>query len=65
MHGLSTRTLPMSTALDPAPLTRWMIDANAQVWKQYVEHDFVVQLGKGTLAKESFKHFIMSVPSLV
>jgi hypothetical protein len=28
------------------------------VWQQYVEHDFVRQLGKGTLSQERFIHFL-------
>jgi thiaminase len=28
------------------------------VWKQYVEHDFVRQLGNGTLSQECFIHFL-------
>ncbi|ETW85143.1 hypothetical protein HETIRDRAFT_470181 [Heterobasidion irregulare TC 32-1] len=35
-----------------------LIETNASVWKQYVEHDFVKQLGSGTLPKECFVHFI-------
>jgi hypothetical protein len=31
------------------------------VWKQYVEHDFFKQLGKGTLSRESFIHFLKCV----
>jgi hydroxymethylpyrimidine/phosphomethylpyrimidine kinase len=31
------------------------------VWKQYVEHDFFKQLGKGTLSRESFVHFLKCV----
>jgi len=34
------------------------IEECANDWKEYVRHKFVVQLGNGTLPKESFVHFI-------
>jgi len=37
---------------------RTLICSNAEVWKQYVRHDFVRQLGEGTLSRERFIHFI-------
>jgi hydroxymethylpyrimidine/phosphomethylpyrimidine kinase / thiaminase len=36
---------------------RTLIRSNADVWKQYVQHDFVKQLGQGTLSRERFIHF--------
>lgn len=39
-------------------MTKMFIEECAADWKEYVAHEFVQQLGKGTLAKESFVHFI-------
>ncbi|KAF8959768.1 Phosphomethylpyrimidine kinase-domain-containing protein [Flammula alnicola] len=40
-------------------LTPSLIPQSAEKsWKEYVEHDFVRQLGKGTLDRECFVHFI-------
>ena len=38
-----------------------LIRSNAEVWKQYVRHDFVRHLGEGTLSREGFLHFIKCV----
>ena len=46
------------TPSDPYPLVRTLIRSNADIWKQYVRHDFVRQLGEGTLERERFLHFI-------
>jgi hydroxymethylpyrimidine/phosphomethylpyrimidine kinase / thiaminase len=46
------------TPNDPYPLVRMLIRSNADIWKQYVEHDFVRQLGQGTLSRDRFVHFI-------
>ena len=35
-----------------------LIRSNVGVWKQYVQHDFVKQLGQGTLSRERFIHFL-------
>jgi len=44
-----------------------LIRSNMDVWKHYVEHDFVKQLGQGTLPRERFIHFLkcasVAVPS--
>ena len=37
---------------------RTLIRSNVSVWKQYVQHDFVKQLGQGTLSRERFIHFL-------
>ncbi|KAI9453741.1 hypothetical protein F5148DRAFT_458710 [Russula earlei] len=58
MHSLLPRVLPRPTQSDPYPLVRMLICSNAGLWKQYVEHDFIKQLGKGTLSRERFIHFI-------
>jgi hypothetical protein len=47
------------SAADPHPLVRHMISATAGIWHEYVEHEFVRELGKGTLDERCFKHFIM------
>ena len=46
------------TRNDPYPLVRMLICSNADVWKQYVQHEFVKQLGIGTLSRERFIHFL-------
>jgi hypothetical protein len=46
------------TTNDPYPLVRTLIRSNVGVWKQYVQHDFVRQLGQGTLSRERFIHFL-------
>ncbi|KAH7928157.1 hypothetical protein BV22DRAFT_1126761 [Leucogyrophana mollusca] len=46
------------TAGNPHPLTRALIHSTRGIWKEYVQHDFVILLGKGTLQRESFLHFI-------
>lgn len=38
-----------------------LIASTSQIWKEYVEHEFVQQLGKGVLAREKFIHFIKYV----
>ncbi|KAH9972904.1 Ribokinase-like protein [Russula compacta] len=58
MHPLLPRVLRRPTQNDPYPLVRTLILANAGEWKQYVQHDFVKQLGQGTLSRERFIHFI-------
>ncbi|KAH8995894.1 hypothetical protein EDB86DRAFT_2921246 [Lactarius hatsudake] len=52
MHPLFSRPLNRPTPSDPYPLVRTLIRSNADVWKQYVRHDF------GTLSRERFLHFI-------
>lgn len=47
---------PSST--NPYPLTQYFIHATRKAWKDYVEHEFVVLLGRGTLPKENFIKFI-------
>ena len=38
-----------------------LIESNAKEWKDYVEHEFVCQLGKGTLDRAHFIHFVKFV----
>lgn len=35
------------------------------VWKQYVQHDFVKQLGQGTLSRERFIHFLKCATTVI
>ncbi len=42
---------------NPTPFTSHLI-ANAPEWDAYVKHPFVVALGKGTLPRDAFAHYI-------
>ncbi|KAF9533682.1 Phosphomethylpyrimidine kinase-domain-containing protein [Crepidotus variabilis] len=57
-HNLSSQVVPRASPTNKYPLTRLLIDSTKQSWKEYVEHEFVVQLGKGTLDKHKFIAFI-------
>ena len=46
---------------DRYPLTRALISSTASAWKEFVEHPFVRELGKGLLDKRCFVHFIKYV----
>jgi hydroxymethylpyrimidine/phosphomethylpyrimidine kinase len=35
-----------------------LIQSDLGLWKSYVKHPFVVQLGQGTLPRECFEHYI-------
>lgn len=35
-----------------------LIDASHQQWSAYIQHDFVCQLGRGTLAEDRFRHYL-------
>ncbi|KAI6017536.1 Phosphomethylpyrimidine kinase-domain-containing protein [Pisolithus microcarpus] len=43
---------------NPFPLTYSLIRNTSAKWSKYVQHEFVIQLGKGTLERSSFLHFI-------
>ncbi|KAA1477671.1 hypothetical protein DENSPDRAFT_933847 [Dentipellis sp. KUC8613] len=58
MHPTLLRSIPLPTDSNPHPFLRLLIRTNADIWKTYVQHPFVQQLGRGTLARESFIHFI-------
>jgi len=58
MHPLLPRVLHRPVRSDPYPLVRTLIRSNEDMWKQYVQHDFVKQLGQGTLSRDRFIHFI-------
>ena len=42
-----------------APLAQRLQDACVHSWDAYVRHEFVRQLGEGTLAPAAFKHYLM------
>lgn len=42
----------------PHPFTDYLIAQTGDLWRKYVYHPFVVQLGKGTLPMKAFLHFI-------
>ncbi|KAJ6630285.1 Phosphomethylpyrimidine kinase-domain-containing protein [Mycena sp. CBHHK59/15] len=58
LHSVAQMGIPRRTPSNPYPFTRLLISGSAAIWKEYVEHDFVQRLGKGTLAQASFVHFI-------
>ncbi|KDQ59785.1 hypothetical protein JAAARDRAFT_33355 [Jaapia argillacea MUCL 33604] len=58
LHSISLARIPPPTPSNPHPFTRILIQSTSKIWKEYVEHDFVKQLGMGTLPKTHFVHFI-------
>ncbi|KAF8437560.1 Phosphomethylpyrimidine kinase-domain-containing protein [Boletus edulis BED1] len=58
LHSISRLVVQPRTDGHPYPLTHKFIQSTVDLWKSYVQHDFVVQLGKGTLDRASFIHFI-------
>ncbi|KAL0950195.1 hypothetical protein HGRIS_010187 [Hohenbuehelia grisea] len=58
LHSITKTYLPVATRTNPYPFTRFLIQSTRTLWKQYVEHDFVKQLGRGELRREAFVHFI-------
>lgn len=58
LHSLTTLKIPQRTLCNPYPFTRMLIQSTAELWKEYVEHDFVKRLGRGVLEIEAFSHFI-------
>ncbi|KAF9009599.1 Phosphomethylpyrimidine kinase-domain-containing protein [Cyathus striatus] len=57
-HSLEFSSIPQRTGSNPYPFTRLLIQCNKSIWKEYVEHDFVKLLGKGTLPMSAFTYFI-------
>jgi len=49
---------PRPNPSNPFPLTSYLIENSAGLWKAYVEHDFVRLLGMGILDQKSFIHFL-------
>ncbi|PFH53573.1 hypothetical protein AMATHDRAFT_137124 [Amanita thiersii Skay4041] len=58
IHSVTRVPLSKPSLRNPYPLTTYFIENSQDVWKAYVQHDFVIQLGKGVLDKKSFVHFI-------
>ncbi|KDR82001.1 hypothetical protein GALMADRAFT_60054 [Galerina marginata CBS 339.88] len=58
LHNIRLSLIPRRTSSNPYPFTQMLIESAATSWKEYVEHDFVRQLGKGTLDRSRFVHFI-------
>ncbi|THH23140.1 hypothetical protein EUX98_g8039 [Antrodiella citrinella] len=58
VHCITPRLIPVPTASNPHPFIRLLIQSNADVWKAYVQHEFVVELAKGKLDRVHFLHFI-------
>ncbi|KAL1748598.1 Phosphomethylpyrimidine kinase-domain-containing protein [Schizophyllum fasciatum] len=58
LHALRPACIPGRTEANQHPFTRLLIQQSSVTWKAYVEHPFVVELGKGSLKKEKFVHFI-------
>ncbi|KAG8947539.1 hypothetical protein FRC00_009060 [Tulasnella sp. 408] len=58
LHASTTRVLPLPTITCPAPFISTLIRSTKELWKDYVQHEFVVQLGKGILPQANFVHFI-------
>nr|XP_031863834.1 phosphomethylpyrimidine kinase [Kwoniella shandongensis]KAA5530906.1 phosphomethylpyrimidine kinase [Kwoniella shandongensis] len=57
-HLTARRALPPPTKHNPHPFLTHLIQSNLPLWKSYVRHPFVVQLGNGTLPRECFEHYI-------
>ncbi|KAK2460683.1 hypothetical protein APHAL10511_007153 [Amanita phalloides] len=58
LHSIQRTSLCKPTQMNPFPLTSYLIEKTAVSWKAYVQHDFVRLLGKGSLDRRSFVHFI-------
>ncbi|KAF5333616.1 hypothetical protein D9611_002764 [Ephemerocybe angulata] len=58
LHSVEKSTVPRRTSVNPYPFTYLLIKHTNEIWKSYVQHDFVKQLGKGVLSRESFVYFI-------
>lgn len=58
IHSITPQLVSPRTKTNPYPLTSSLIRSSRVIWKQYIRHEFVVLLGKGTLPKENFIHFI-------
>jgi hydroxymethylpyrimidine/phosphomethylpyrimidine kinase len=71
-HLTTPRALPPPTKSNPHPFVSHLIQSDLPLWKSYVSplrkmerqaddqvrHPFVVQLGKGTLPRDCFEHYI-------
>ncbi|OWT38380.1 phosphomethylpyrimidine kinase [Cryptococcus neoformans] len=57
-HLMMRRALPSPSKHNPHPFLTHLIQSDLPLWKSYVRHPFVVQLGKGTLPRKCFEHYI-------
>ncbi|KAI6107025.1 Phosphomethylpyrimidine kinase-domain-containing protein, partial [Pisolithus croceorrhizus] len=58
LHLVTKSLIAPRTNRNPFPLTYSLIRNTSAKWTKYVQHEFVTQLGKGTLERSSFLHFI-------
>ncbi|KAI6046757.1 Phosphomethylpyrimidine kinase-domain-containing protein [Pisolithus marmoratus] len=58
LHSVTESLIVPRTIRNPFPLTYSLIRNTSAKWSKYVQHEFVVKLGKGTLERASFLHFI-------
>ncbi|WVQ79761.1 phosphomethylpyrimidine kinase [Cryptococcus sp. DSM 104549] len=56
-HLTALRALPPPTKQNPHPFLTHLIQSDMPLWKSYIRHPFVVQLGKGTLPEKCFVHY--------
>ena len=63
LNTITYRPLPPPTATDPLPFVTHIINevSKTGLWQAYTNHPFVDQLGKGTLDRRRFEHYIKSV----
>ncbi|KAF4614645.1 hypothetical protein D9613_003401 [Agrocybe pediades] len=58
LHSIQPSLIYPRSLTNPYPFTTLLIQSASETWRQYVEHDFVKQLGRGTLDRANFIHFI-------
>ncbi|CAA7260924.1 unnamed protein product [Cyclocybe aegerita] len=58
LHSISSSLVPLRTPENRYPFAKLLIQRTSQSWKGYVQHEFVIQLGKGVLDRNRFAHFI-------
>lgn len=44
---------------NPHPFVSHLLRSTATEWQSYVKHPFVLQLGRGTLDPDAFRHYII------
>ncbi|KAG6844025.1 hypothetical protein H0H87_010534 [Tephrocybe sp. NHM501043] len=64
-HAAIPRLIPRASLTDPYPFVRLLIEGNVAEWKGYVEHDFVKLLGRGTLPRKAFVHFMIATKTIM
>ncbi|KAL7409939.1 thiamine biosynthesis protein [Mrakia frigida] len=60
LHTITYRPLPTPTPADSLPFCTHIINEvkKTGLWEAYIHHPFVVELGKGTLDRRRFEHYI-------